>query len=100
MRTPDGVERLGAAESWQDGYRQGREDLALEMQRDALAAAAAEAPDAKRLLDERIAKVESRVIVLEGDVGDAAAISADLVRRVAELEGKTTVDDDTGKDRR
>ena len=90
MKTPDGVERLGAQEAWQDGYRQGREDLALEMQRDTLAAAAAEAPDAKRLLDERIVKVEADVRRLLVEAEDRAGVVADLVRRVEKLEGRAS----------
>jgi hypothetical protein len=91
MKTPEGIERLAPGEAYQDGYRQGREDLAHEMQRDALAAAASESAEAKRALDDRLAKMEGDVRRLQGEAEDNAGVVRNLATRTAKLEGRTPI---------
>lgn len=86
MKPPTGIDRLTPTEAWEDGYRHGREELASEYQRDALAAAVAESPAGVKERDERIAAVEGDLRKLRTELGDESTVVRDLMRRLEKVE--------------
>lgn len=83
MKPPDGIERRTPAEAWTDGYRAGREELALAFEHDKQVREAKEG----RTLD-RLDLIERTLKVLTDDSADRAKSIADVVRRVTVLEEK------------
>jgi hypothetical protein len=79
---PNGIERLTPAECWQDGYRKGREDLALAFEHDK---EVREQKEGRTL--ERLDAIERALNVLVNDSQDRARSIADCVRRLEKLEG-------------
>ena len=90
MKPPDSIERLTPAAAWEAGHRAGREELAAEYQRDALAAAVAESPAGVRERDERIATVEGDLRKMRTELGDESTVVRDLMRRLGKLEEETS----------
>lgn len=81
MKPPTGIERLTPAEAWEDGYRAGRESLALAYQHDKTVREQKEG----RTLD-RLDAIERTLTMVVNDSHDRARSIADCVRRVSELE--------------
>ena len=87
MTIPPNIDQMTPREAWQDGHRAGREELAAEMQRDSLAAAASESPAGVKATADRIAAVEKRLTQVENEQRDNAGLVVRLGERVTRLEG-------------
>ncbi len=87
MKPPPTVDRMTPSEAWNEGYRAGREELAAEMQRDALAAAASDGIEAQNALNERLSAIQRRLTQVENEQRDNARLVVGLGERMTELEG-------------
>ena len=87
MTIPPNIDQMTPREAYAEGHRAGREELAAEMQRDSLAAAASESPAGVKATAERIAGIEKRLTKVENEQRDNAGVVVDLERRVTEIQG-------------